>query len=102
VYEIENGAPLTDLLDRAGLIDDLTAVLIGGYFGSWLDAQLINRIRLSPRALTEEGASLGAGVIIALGASALPRGRDLPDRRLLRGRVGGAVRSLCQRPRRDR
>jgi NADH:ubiquinone oxidoreductase subunit F (NADH-binding) len=72
VYEIENGAPLTDLLDRAGLIDDLTAVLIGGYFGSWLDAQLINRIRLSPRALTEEGASLGAGVIIALGASACP------------------------------
>jgi NADH:ubiquinone oxidoreductase subunit F (NADH-binding) len=72
VYEIEHGAPLTDLLDQAGLTDDLTAVLIGGYFGSWLEADLIGRVRLSPRALSEHGASLGAGVIVALGDSACP------------------------------
>ena len=72
VYEIEHGAPLTDLLDHARLTDDLTAVLIGGYFGSWLPADLIDRIRLAPRALTQHGASLGAGVIIALGDSACP------------------------------
>ena len=72
VYEIEHGAPLTELLDHAGLTDDLTAVLIGGYFGSWLEANLIGRIRLSPRALSAHGASLGAGVIVALGAAACP------------------------------
>jgi NADH:ubiquinone oxidoreductase subunit F (NADH-binding) len=72
VYEIEHGALLTDLLDHAGLTDDLTAVLIGGYFGSWLPANLIGRVRLSPRALSEHGASLGAGVIVALGGSACP------------------------------
>ena len=72
VYEIEHGAPLTDLLDHAGLNEDLSAVLIGGYFGSWLPADLIGQVRLSPRALSEHGGSLGAGVIVALGGSACP------------------------------
>jgi NADH:ubiquinone oxidoreductase subunit F (NADH-binding) len=72
VYEIEHGAPLTELLDHAGLTEDLTAVLIGGYFGSWLPANLIERVRLSPRALSAHDASLGAGVIVALGGSACP------------------------------
>ena len=72
VYEIEHDAPLTELLDHAELTDNLTAVLLGGYFGSWLQADLIGRIRLSPQALSEHGASLGAGVIIALGDSACP------------------------------
>ena len=72
VYEIEHGAPLSDLLESAGLTEDLTAVLVGGYFGSWLSSEVIPRLLLSPGELSEHGASLGAGVIIALGRSACP------------------------------
>ena len=39
VYEIEHGAALADLLDSAGQTEELAAVLIGGYFGSWLPAR---------------------------------------------------------------
>ena len=69
VYEIEHGAPLADLLAHAAVTEDLQAVLLGGYFGSWLPATMISRLRLSPGQLREHGASLGAGVIVALGRS---------------------------------
>jgi NADH:ubiquinone oxidoreductase subunit F (NADH-binding) len=72
VYEIEHGAPLQELLAAAGPVDDVVAVLIGGYFGSWFWESAISHLRLSPAELAEHGASLGAGVIIALGASVCP------------------------------
>ncbi len=72
VYEIEHGMPLPQLLDAAEVNEPLSAVLIGGYFGTWLDAGEIAQIRLAPAHLRERGASLGAGVIIALGVSACP------------------------------
>jgi NADH:ubiquinone oxidoreductase subunit F (NADH-binding) len=69
VYEIEHGAPLADLLAGATVTEDLQAVLLGGYFGSWLPAALIPCVQLSTAQLREHGASLGAGVIVALGRS---------------------------------
>jgi len=72
VYEIEHGVPLTDLLETAGASDDLTAVLLGGYFGSWLPATQVPGLRLAPQALADYGASLGCGVIIALGGDTCP------------------------------
>jgi NADH:ubiquinone oxidoreductase subunit F (NADH-binding) len=72
VYEIEHGVPLAEVLDRAQVTEDLSAVLIGGYFGSWVPARLISRLRLSPAELAGDGAALGAGVIIAFGRSACP------------------------------
>ena len=72
VYEIEHGAPLRDLLADAGQTEDLAAVLIGGYFGSWLPARVIPQLFLSPGQLAERGAALGAGAIVALGRSACP------------------------------
>ena len=72
VYEIEHGAPLDDLIDSAGLTDDLTAVLIGGYFGSWFGQSAVRQLFLSPTELAQHGASLGAGVIVALGAGTCP------------------------------
>lgn len=68
VYEIEQGAPLDELLDSAGLTEDLTGVLIGGYFGSWFGEVAVRQLSLSPGELARHGASLGAGVIVALGA----------------------------------
>ncbi|MGO9792477.1 MAG: NADH-ubiquinone oxidoreductase-F iron-sulfur binding region domain-containing protein [Solirubrobacteraceae bacterium] len=72
VYEIEHGMPLSALLDTAGPRESLSAVLIGGYFGTWVAAREIATLRLSPTHLRERGASLGAGVIVALGVSACP------------------------------
>ena len=72
VFEIEHGAPLADLLYNAGQTEELAAVLIGGYFGSWLSARVIPQLRLSPTQLTEHGLGLGAGAIVALGRSACP------------------------------
>jgi NADH:ubiquinone oxidoreductase subunit F (NADH-binding) len=72
VYEIEHGAPLPELLQSAGVDDELSAVLIGGYFGSWLPASALARVLLSPAELAQCGASLGAGVIVPLGLDTCP------------------------------
>jgi NADH:ubiquinone oxidoreductase subunit F (NADH-binding) len=72
VYEIEHGAPLSDVLAGAGQTEELAAVLIGGYFGSWLPARMVPELRLSPAELAERGAGLGAGAIVALGRSVCP------------------------------
>ncbi|MGO9750061.1 MAG: NADH-ubiquinone oxidoreductase-F iron-sulfur binding region domain-containing protein [Solirubrobacteraceae bacterium] len=72
VYEIAHDMPLAQLLEAAGPQESLSAVLIGGYFGTWLGAREIAALRLSPAHLRRRGASLGAGVIVALGVSACP------------------------------
>jgi NADH:ubiquinone oxidoreductase subunit F (NADH-binding) len=72
VYEIEHGMPLAELLATAGVSEELTAVLIGGYFGSWLPAGELPGLELAPRRLAERGAALGAGIVVALGTSACP------------------------------
>jgi len=72
VYEIEHGMPLSGLLDVVGLTDRVAGVLIGGYFGTWLPADIAPEVALSGEHLNEYGASLGAGVIVILGAGACP------------------------------
>ena len=72
VYEIEHGMPLSELLSTAGVEQPLRAVLLGGYFGSWLPAGEIANLRLSPSDLRPHGAGLGAGVIVALPATTCP------------------------------
>lgn len=72
VYEIEHGTSLESMLETVRVREPLRAVLIGGYFGSWLPVGRVGSTDLSPTALREQGASLGAGVIVALGRSACP------------------------------
>jgi NADH:ubiquinone oxidoreductase subunit F (NADH-binding) len=67
VYEIEQGTPLSDVLEDAGADERLAAVLIGGYFGAWVSASEAPRALLSRTELAPYGASLGAGVVVALG-----------------------------------
>ena len=67
VYEIERGTPLADVFAAAGGGgSDIAAVLIGGYFGSWLPAARLGEIELSNQALAHQGAALGCGAIVAL------------------------------------
>ena len=72
VYEIEHGMPLSELLEVARLTDRVAGVLVGGYFGTWLTADVAHKLRLSAGHLREYGAALGAGVIVVLGADACP------------------------------
>ena len=71
VYEIEYGAPLSSLIDAAdGLAGQARAILIGGYAGSWIDADSLQRIELCDERLASFGASLGASVVLVLSEQA--------------------------------
>lgn len=66
VLEVALGTPLRDILRAAEAETDLRAVLLGGYGGAWIDGSLIE----TPYAneyLRPLGASVGAGVVVALG-----------------------------------
>ena len=72
VYEIAHGTPLVDLLE-AGIVEDrLRGVLVGGYFGTWITAAEHDRVLLDRESLSRLGASLGAGVVVALGQDSCP------------------------------
>src|SRR5207302_4447294 len=71
VYELAFGTPMTALLDAAGgETEPLRALLVGGYFGTWVDASRALKLRLAREDLRSVGCSLGSGVLIALGESA--------------------------------
>ncbi len=71
VYELEFGTPMQDLLAAAGgATEPLHALLVGGYFGTWVPFALGLGIRLARADLHSIGATLGSGVIVALGESA--------------------------------
>jgi NADH:ubiquinone oxidoreductase subunit F (NADH-binding) len=71
VYELAFGTPMTDLLSAAGgSTEPLQALLVGGYFGSWVESSRAFRLRLSREDLRSVGCALGSGALIALGESA--------------------------------
>lgn len=71
VYEMAFGTPMTDLIRAAGgETEPLQALLVGGYFGTWMPGAPAMDLRLARQELATLGCSLGAGVIIALGESA--------------------------------
>jgi NADH:ubiquinone oxidoreductase subunit F (NADH-binding) len=71
VYEMAFGTPMDELLEAAGgPTEELRALLVGGYFGTWVDSEAAMRLRLAREDLRSVGCSLGSGVLIALGRSA--------------------------------
>jgi NADH:ubiquinone oxidoreductase subunit F (NADH-binding) len=71
VYEVPLGLPVADLLAWAvGPPEPLSALLVGGYFGTWVAAEQALRLRLIDADLASAGASLGARAIFALPRSA--------------------------------
>ena len=67
VLDVELGTPVADVLGRAGAAAGLSAVLVGGYGGAWLDPSLLGT-PYAPRALAEVGATFGVGILVALPA----------------------------------
>jgi NADH:ubiquinone oxidoreductase subunit F (NADH-binding) len=62
---------MSDLLAAAGgPSEPLQALLVGGYFGTWMEASAAVGLRLAREDLRSVGCSLGSGVLVALGESA--------------------------------
>jgi NADH:ubiquinone oxidoreductase subunit F (NADH-binding) len=73
VYEVEHGASLGSVIDDAGgLTEPARAFLLGGYAGTWIDGVAAGAVKLSNPQLAPVGASLGAGVVVALPESSCP------------------------------
>lgn len=69
VYEMASGTPVTTLLSAVGgTTQNFSAVLVGGYFGSWVSAAHAAAGRLSDADLRPLGAALGSGVVAFLPA----------------------------------
>lgn len=69
VYEATFGTALSELVRRAGPLGRPEAVLVGGYAGTWLDADQLGRARLERASLRSLGATLGCGSILVVGES---------------------------------
>jgi len=67
VLEVEAGTSVGQAIEAAGgSLGELRAVLLGGYFGSWLDAPEAWQLPLDAAALQARGASLGSGVVAVI------------------------------------
>jgi len=72
VYEMPAGIRIDDVLARAsGATEPLRALLVGGYFGAWV-APDAPGLALDDTVLRAHNAAVGAGVVVALGASSCP------------------------------
>jgi NADH:ubiquinone oxidoreductase subunit F (NADH-binding) len=73
VHELGLGASFTSLVEEAGgSTGDFSAFLVGGYFGSWVSADVAQRLRLLDADLDQHGAALGARAIVAMPAGTCP------------------------------
>jgi NADH:ubiquinone oxidoreductase subunit F (NADH-binding) len=70
VLEVESGTTVREVLDVVGIGPASRAVLLGGYFGSWVDFEPALDLPLDGAALRERGLNLGCGVVGVLSARA--------------------------------
>lgn len=71
VYEAEFGTPVRALVAQAGGVRGAPgALLVGGFFGSWVDPFAAQSLDLLDGSLAAAGAALGAGAVVVLPAAA--------------------------------
>ena len=73
VVEVPTGMPLGTVLDICET-RSAAAVLVGGYHGSWLPAEIAYDVPVSRAGLEAAGGSLGAGIVLPLGEDTCPVG----------------------------
>ena len=67
VCEIELGTPIGEVLMQAGgPAERPQAVLVGGYFGTWLPAEVAWPVAMSHPGLRSVGGAMGAGILVVL------------------------------------
>ena len=70
LIEIPQGIALAEAVNAAGgLTSDSDAVLLGGYFGAWVESATAWGLELDTELLRQRGYSLGCGVIAVLPSS---------------------------------
>lgn len=90
VFEFALGTPLAALIGRAGgFTERPKALLVGGYFGTWVPAAAAAPLRLSEADLGTVGARLGAGAIAVLPESACALAETARVARYLAGESAG-------------
>jgi len=90
VYEAALGTPLPALLAQAGGVrGEASALLVGGYFGSWVDARHVENLSLLRSDLATVGASLGAGAVVVLPRAACGLDQAARVARYLAGESAG-------------
>lgn len=90
VTEVELGMPIRDVLQRCGGLTALpNALLIGGYFGTWVRASDALELPLTNAALKPFGASLGARTIVVLPQDACGLAESARVARYLAGESAG-------------
>ena len=73
VIEVASGCTVDEVLALAGGVRGTPrAVLLGGYFGGWINPQRASTMVLDPRGLRAAGGSLGCGVVSVLEEAADP------------------------------
>jgi NADH:ubiquinone oxidoreductase subunit F (NADH-binding) len=73
VIEVSSGCSVDEVLALAGGVSGKArAVLLGGYFGGWINADRAGSMILDPSGLRAAGGSLGCGVVSVLDESADP------------------------------
>jgi NADH:ubiquinone oxidoreductase subunit F (NADH-binding) len=66
VLETPLGTPIGQVLSACGLVAEPAAVLVGGYFGSWLAVDDAMHLPLTHADVRAAGGSLGAGILAVL------------------------------------
>ncbi|MGZ4682180.1 MAG: NADH-ubiquinone oxidoreductase-F iron-sulfur binding region domain-containing protein [Acidimicrobiales bacterium] len=67
VYEVAGGSSLRSVLESSGTdLAGIQALLVGGYFGTWIPVAHIDHLTLGADSLRSAGASLGCGIVVAL------------------------------------
>ncbi len=69
VFEIAGGTTVGEMLAAARPAADLSAVLLGGYFGTWHPVAEVSALPFTRPGLEPAGAAPGAGVLFALPAA---------------------------------
>jgi NADH:ubiquinone oxidoreductase subunit F (NADH-binding) len=99
VHELAMGTPFAAAVEEAGgLAEPVSAVLVGGYFGTWVSAETALQLRLLDGDLPA-GATLGARAIVAMPADACALGEVARATRYLAresaGQCGPCVHGLA-------
>jgi NADH:ubiquinone oxidoreductase subunit F (NADH-binding) len=90
VVEVELGTPIERVLERCGgLTEAPRALLVGGYFGTWIDAGPNLELPLADSALRPLGAALGARTVAVLPRSACGLAETARIGRYLAGESAG-------------
>jgi NADH:ubiquinone oxidoreductase subunit F (NADH-binding) len=67
VFEVPSGSLVGDVLGASGVSpSSCAAVLVGGYFGTWMSREQVWSLPLSHYAMRAAGGALGAGILIPL------------------------------------